>query len=190
MKYTIIAVVSLVILIGGYLVINKTDPADNSSANGSSTTVSTNENTKKDNPPVDSQPTDSSTQLINFNGEKLAYNYHVYDSEDYAAALNAKRPIFLFFYANWCPTCAEQEPMIISIMNSFENNPELKNFVAFRVNYNDNETDAAEKDLGVEFGVFYQHTMFTLDKDGSITKRFIGQTGEDVLRNTISEAVI
>lgn len=189
MKYKIIIVVALIVLIGGYFILNNSKQANDTMATNDIVVDSPKEETKKDNPPADTQPTKEPVKVINFRGDKLAHNYYVYSSEDYAAALNAKRPIFLFFYANWCPTCAEQEPMIVSIMNSFENNTDLKDFVAFRVNYNDNETDDAEKDLGVEFGVLYQHTMFTLDKTGSITKKFIGQTGEDVLRTTISEAV-
>ena len=189
MKYKIIVAISLIVLIGGYLIINNTDSADKSTSTNSNTTVSAEENIKKDNPPVDAQPVTESTTVISFRSEKLAHNYYIYDSDDYSAALDAKRPIFLFFYANWCPTCAEQEPMIVSIMNSLENNPDLKDFVAFRVNYNDNETNDSEKDLSIEFGVLYQHTMFTLDKNGSITRKFIGQTREDILRTAISEAV-
>lgn len=190
MKYTIIVIISLVVLVGGYIISKNNKSASVEESNNDQAITPPKDETKKDNPPADTQPTDELTKVINFKGEKLAHNYHVYNSEDYAAALNAKRPIFLFFYANWCPTCAEQEPMIVSIMNSLENNPDLKNFVAFRVNYNDNETNDSEEDLGVEFGVLYQHTMFTLDKTGSIIKKFIGQTGEDILRNSISETVI
>lgn len=189
MKYKIIIVVALIVLIGGYFILNNSKPANDTTATNDIVIDLPKEETKTDNPPTNTQPTKEPAKVINFQGDKLAHNYYVYSSADYAAALSAKRPIFLFFYANWCPTCAEQEPIVISIMNSFENNPDLKDFVAFRVNYNDNETDDSEKDLGIEFGVLYQHTMFTLDKDGSITEKFIGQTGEDILRNAISEAV-
>ena len=40
-----------------------------------------------------------------------------------------------------------------------------KGVVGFRVNYNDDETDADEKNLAREFGVAYQHTK-VLVKDG------------------------
>lgn len=189
MKYPIIIVASLVVLIGGYFVLNNKTTESAITDNDQAVTLPKDE-TKKDNPPADTQPVKELTKVINFQGEKIAHNYYIYDPADYAAALNANRPIFLFFYANWCPTCAEQEPMIVSLMNSFENNPDLKDFVAFRINYNDNETNDSEKDLSIEFGVLYQHTMFTLDKNGSITEKFIGQTREDILRTAISEAVI
>jgi thioredoxin 1 len=107
-------------------------------------------------------------------GAQLAKNYYEYNEADYLAARKASKPIFLYFYANWCPTCAAQEPVIVEMMDSADS--KYENVVAFRVNFNDNATDADEKKLARDFGVRLQHTMFVLDKQGQTEEKFLGDT--------------
>lgn len=42
--------------------------------------------------------------------------------------------------------------------------------IGFRVNYNDNETDAAENSLASEFGVAYQHTKVAIKNGQRVLK--------------------
>jgi len=115
--------------------------------------------------------------------DKLANNYFVFTKEAYETAKTYKQPIFLFFYANWCPTCAKQEPIVVKTFNDLGKN----SAIGFRVNYNDSATSQDEKDLAKEFGVRYQHTMFVLDREGSQSEKFLGQTDQDTLTTALNK---
>lgn len=73
---------------------------------------------------------------------------------DYDTALKTNKLIVLYFYANWCPICIAEFPVMQSAFNAQTTN----NLIGFRVNYNDNQTDNDEKNVAREFGVAYQHT--------------------------------
>lgn len=119
-------------------------------------------------------------------GVKIAKNYYQYSKADYQAASSAKRPIFLYFYANWCPTCAEQEPRVVAMMNGISDG--LDQVVAFRVNFNDSDTDSEEKKLAEEFGVRYQHTMFVINRSGQTVKKFLGRAENSDILNAFKQA--
>ncbi len=168
----LIALVALVLIGGGLLFIFKKDkadvaPAPTSSAVGSNPTTATDGTTAAE---------------FTAKGVKITDNYYEYSAADYAAARAAHRPIFLYFYANWCPTCAAQEPIVKQLMSEISDESKLDNVIAFRVNYNDNATDKDEEKLANEFGVRYQHTMFVLNQDGQTNKKFLGQTDKETLR--------
>ncbi|MEX2012302.1 MAG: thioredoxin family protein [Patescibacteria group bacterium] len=120
-------------------------------------------------------------------GTKIIGNYYQYSDSGYTAAKAAHRPIFLYFYANWCPTCAQQEPVVQELMGEISDAKKLDDLVAFRVNFNDSDTDNAEEALAREFGVTYQHTMFVLDEDGNQYQKFLGQTSKDTLKNAFGD---
>ena len=73
---------------------------------------------------------------------------------DYDEALKTDKLIVLYFYANWCSICKEEFPKMQEAFDELNTD----RVIAFRVNYNDNETDDAEQDLARQFGVAYQHT--------------------------------
>lgn len=85
-----------------------------------------------------------------------------FDLRDYETALPTDKLIVLYFYANWCPICREEFPKMQAAFNELTTDQ----VIGFRVNYNDDETDADEKSLAREFGVAYQHTKVFL-KNGS-----------------------
>ena len=122
-------------------------------------------------------------QSVTIKSQKLAKNYFVYEKSEYEKARSANRPIFLFFYANWCPTCEVQEPITVATLNSLTNS----NVIGFRVNYNDSDTSSDEEILAKEFGVRYQHTMFTLDNTGKQIDKFLGETSEDQLKEAFAK---
>lgn len=67
----------------------------------------------------------------------------------------------LFFYANWCPIC---KPADADFKANISKIP--SDVTVIRVNYNDTETDAEEKDLAKKYGITYQHTFVQIDSSG------------------------
>ncbi len=84
----------------------------------------------------------------------------------------------LFFYANWCPTCIPADK------DFSENVGKLpSDVVVIRVNYNDDQTDEAEKSLAKKYGVTYQHTFVQIDKNGKEVAKWNGEGVEKLLSN-------
>ncbi len=137
-----------------------------------------------------SQSAETSSQTSpTFTGTRISGNYYEYSAADYQTAKAANRPIFLFFYANWCPTCAAQEPIVKQLMTEIADESKFDDIVAFRVNFNDNATSKDEEQLANEFGVRYQHTMFVLDENGKTVKKFLSQTDAATLRAAFAASV-
>ena len=84
----------------------------------------------------------------------------------------------LFFYANWCSTCAPANA-------SFEKNMSKipADLTLIRINYNDTETDEEEKELARKYGVTYQHTFIQIDKDGTEITKWNGGAINELLAN-------
>lgn len=99
----------------------------------------------------------------------LAENNSIYmqfNEQSYNEALEDGKIIVLFFYANWCPSCKEENLEAIEAFNELERD----NVVAFRVNYKDSKTDDFEKKLAKENGVTYQHTKIVLKNGERVLK--------------------
>jgi thiol-disulfide isomerase/thioredoxin len=82
----------------------------------------------------------------------------------------------LFFYANWCPTC---RPVDKNLTDQMAQLPE--DVTVIRVNYNDTQTDQAEKDLAKKYGITYQHTFVQIDEQGSEVAKWNGGQLEELL---------
>ncbi|OGZ44055.1 MAG: hypothetical protein A3J55_01335 [Candidatus Ryanbacteria bacterium RIFCSPHIGHO2_02_FULL_45_17b] len=85
---------------------------------------------------------------------------------DYDSAIKTNKLVVLYFYANWCPICKKEFPIMQEAFNELETDA----VVGFRVNYNDDQTDDTEKNLAREFGVAYQHTKVFVKNGTRILK--------------------
>lgn len=110
--------------------------------------------------------------------------YLEFTQAGYDQALKDKKVIVLNFYANWCPICRDEEPDVKAAFDSL-NNPEV---VGFQVNFKDNLTDSAEKDVAKQFAVPYQHTKVIL-KDGKEVLKETAQWDKDMFISQINAAL-
>lgn len=104
-----------------------------------------------------------STTGVSYYGEVLAENGNgVYlldfNQQDYENAIANEKLVVLYFYANWCPVCKAEFPLMQQAFTELDG----MGVVGFRVNYNDNQTDEYERGLAKQFGVAYQHTKVFL----------------------------
>jgi len=107
--------------------------------------------------------------MMTYSGSVLAGNSAPlldFNQSDYEAALKTDKLIVLYFYANWCPVCRAEFPLMQQAFNDLNSDQ----VVGFRVNYNDNETDNSEKNLARQFGVAYQHTKVFVKNNNRILK--------------------
>lgn len=102
--------------------------------------------------------------------------YEPFTQGAYDQAVANGDPIFLYFYANWCPFCKEQDPRNQRIFETYG-----KRVRGFRVNYNDSDTDSAERALAERFKVVYQHTGIYLKNGKDEAKRTIGTESDAAL---------
>ncbi|MEK7556872.1 MAG: thioredoxin family protein [Patescibacteria group bacterium] len=85
---------------------------------------------------------------------------------DFEAAKASDKLVVLYFYANWCPNCAVEFPVMQSAFNELTTDQAI----GFRVNYNDSDTDPDEVALAREHGIGYQHTKVFLRNGQQILK--------------------
>ncbi|MEK7552906.1 MAG: thioredoxin family protein [Patescibacteria group bacterium] len=89
-----------------------------------------------------------------------------FNQTDYDQARQSGKLVVLYFYANWCPICRAEFPVMQKVFNGLTTDQ----VVGFRVNFKDNETEAKETELAREFGVAYQHTKVFIKNGERVLK--------------------
>lgn len=110
-------------------------------------------------------------------------SYAPFTRAAYDGSIARGEPVLLFFYANWCPFCKAQDPVVVSLFKDA-----TLGVKAYRVNYNDSETDEEEKRLANAFGVTYQHTFILLNTDGKEVARRVGTMSAEELKTFLEKA--
>lgn len=112
-------------------------------------------------------------------------NYVLWDKDAYSAARTAGKTVVLYFTANWCPTCREQEPINKQAFAELVDDPSV---AIFRVHILDSETTKETEQLADDLGVRYQHTYIIFAPSGREEFRYTGEITQANLLAAIDSA--
>lgn len=107
-----------------------------------------------------------------------------FSQEGYEKAIADGKIVFLDFYADWCPICRVEAPIINS---GFEKLTTDK-VVGFRVNFKDAMTDESETALAKELNIPYQHTKVFL-VNGKEVERYPDQWDKEDFDNAFEKVL-
>lgn len=157
----IIAIVAVVLVLGGVVYYaNKSNEADKMAEEKAMMEKEAMEQKEKDavmEKKDEGAMMDKGETMMKYSGAMLAGKSAPlldFTKADYDAAVKTDKLVVLYFYANWCPICKAEFPIMQKVFNELTTDT----VIGFRVNYNDDQTDSDEKNLAREFGVAYQHT--------------------------------
>ncbi len=107
-----------------------------------------------------------------------ATQWYTYE-EGILASTTMEKPVFIEFYADWCPPCIAMEegtypdPRVIS---------ELEGFVAVKV-------DTQKRiDIESKYGIAYYPTIVFLDPEGKEVSRHVGYLGPEEMVEVIKQS--
>lgn len=88
------------------------------------------------------------------------------------------KPILVIIYADWCPVCKAQEPIIADLLKT----PALKSIAAFRVDFDQ------QKNIVRKFKASTQSTLIVF-KGGKEVGRSTGVTDKDSIAALLKKAI-
>lgn len=109
--------------------------------------------------------------------------YYRFDKSHYEKSLAEGKVIFLDFHASWCPICRQEQPNIFEAFNELNK----EDVVGYRVHYNDDETNADDREMARKFGITYQHTKAIINKKGEVALKSLETLSKDEIINKINE---
>lgn len=141
---------------------------------------------------IPQKSTNNQTSTESVQDERISLNtsdlgpsiYEDYTKELYDTALKEKRVLVLFFTANWCPICREQEPVNQELFDNLT----TAGVVALKVHILDSETTDETDALAKKFDVTYQHTFVILDTNGAVSYKYTGSLEKEEIIRQIEKA--
>ena len=100
-----------------------------------------------------------------------------FDQKTFDALQAAGKPVLIDVYADWCPTCKQQAPIISQLLTT----PEFKDFTVLKVNFD------TQKDVRQVLNVAQQST-FIVFRGKSEVARTVGDTSKDSIAATLRKA--
>ena len=107
----------------------------------------------------------------------LAGEIQPYDAATFASLRAAGKPVVLDVYADWCPTCKAQAPIVSELMKK----PAFRDFTVLRVNYD------TQKDVRRELNVPMQSTLIVFRGKREVA-RSVGDTDSASIEATLQKA--
>lgn len=175
MKYASIVVIVLVVLgIGGYFLYSQNQNSDSMMTKDDSAMMESKDSMENTDAMMDKDGAMEKSGEPMMEGDKMAGDsmmadggYQPFSQSAFDQASGSKR--VLFFFANWCPTCKPIDAELSASAAKIPAGVEI-----FRVNYNDTETDATDKELAAKYGITYQHTFVQVDANGDEVAKWNG----------------
>ena len=108
----------------------------------------------------------------------LAAETKPFDQATFDALQAANKPVLIDVYADWCPTCKQQAPIVSALMAS----PEFKDYTVLKVNFD------SQKDVRRALRVAEQST-FIVYRGKQEVARSIGDTSKDSIAATLRKGL-
>ena len=101
-----------------------------------------------------------------------------FDQATFESLQAANKPVLIDVYADWCPTCKQQAPIVSGLMAS----PEFKDYTVLKVNFD------TQKDVRRALRVSEQST-FIVYRGKQEVARTIGDTSKESIATTLRKAL-
>ena len=99
-----------------------------------------------------------------------------FDLAQFEALNNNGKPMLVFIYADWCPTCKAQEPIVSELLKK----PEFRGVTVLRVDFD------KQKDAVKQFKAQYQSTLIAF-KGGKEVARSTGDTRKESIATLLNK---